>query len=69
MDLPAAQRRAAADARRIEAASVQGQLHVLNPQTGELEAVSAAAALADHGLRGLDGAGRTVMRVVAGPDR
>ena len=27
--------------------------------------MSAAAALHDHGLRGLDGGGRTVMRVVA----
>ena len=44
---------------------MQGKLHVRNPDTDELEAVSAAAALADHGLRGLDGAGRTVMRVVA----
>jgi len=38
---------------------VQGKLHVRNPDTDELEAVSAAAALADHGLRGLDDAGRT----------
>jgi len=55
VDLHAAQRRAAADGRRVEAASVQGELHVLNPVTGELEAVSAAAALSDLGLRGLDG--------------
>ena len=57
VDLPAAQLRAAADGRRVEAASVQGELHVRNPETGELEAVSAAAALADYGLRGLDGRG------------
>ena len=44
---------------------MQGELHVLNPATGELEAVSAAAALEELGLRGLDGGGRTVMRVVA----
>ena len=65
MDLQAAQHRAAADARRMEAASLQGELHVLNPKTGTLEAVSAAAALADRGLRGLDFGGRTVMRVAA----
>jgi hypothetical protein len=61
MDLPAAQRRATADGRRVEAASVQGVLHVLSNETGELEAVSAE----ELGLRGLDGDGRTVMRVVA----
>ena len=44
---------------------MQGQLHVLNPETGELEPVSASAALADFGLSGMDGDGRTVMRVVA----
>jgi hypothetical protein len=65
LDFDAAWLHVAADGRRIEAASVQGDLHVLNPETGELEAVSAAAALADFGLSGLDGGGRTVMRVVA----
>ena len=44
---------------------MQGHLHVRNPKTGELEAVSAAAALANLGLSGLDGGGRTVMRVAA----
>ena len=44
---------------------MQGQLHVLNPDTGELEAVSAAVALEELGLRGLDIGGRTVMRVAA----
>ncbi len=34
---PYARQRAAADNRRVEAASVQGELHVLNPGTGELE--------------------------------
>jgi len=65
LDFDAAWRHVAADGRRIEAASLQGNLHVLNPETGELEPVSAAAALADFGLSGLDGGGRTVMRVVA----
>jgi len=38
MDLHAAQIRTARDGRRVEAASVQGELHIMNPETGELEA-------------------------------
>jgi len=59
LDFSAAQTHVAADGRRVEAASVQGKLYVRNPDTGDLEAVSPAAAREKLGLRGLDGGGRT----------